>query len=1303
MKKIKRLLSLTLSVVLVLSAMPMIVMAVETAETIDPVVYYYNDFEDFTADGVILNDTHKYGTLRLDLLVKNSGEVKNYPKVRTGVDGTAFAYAGNSQSIYQIYGTWSQNKTGEGEMNTITDGKLSVFLKSDTVDRDGKGTDVKSSIAAPYGITLPSTSEDVSYTLNNDTFSVAGKTVTSITRGEKTGEYIIETAEELDKDIPYTITFNESVTDVYGATANGKVFTTEGNWDYDHVLYENTFDNGLDDVKTVADKGNYSVGFVTDNLTGTKKYHAERDVNGNKSVFLPVGASAEEIFRIDFDNPGTTDIIKMSFDFRAIDTTVYDHRDRGTSYISFNGKDKIVCYWQKPQNQNGAFYFKEYASNSYNGDKIKVLEPGEGHAYDIIFRYAGSAVWAAQFIDGEMVGVTKIEKQTTMPTSVSLYSTNYLDYLDNIKISKMTTTSFAIESMITPTEGNDYVEFYTTEPIEDRADKQANVTKLIKVAENGNVIPCTGYEVKTVCGSVDNNSRYLIKAYLSKTIEAEKIYSVSLAEGTKSYVANYAVNPLRNSAVSQMVERVIIVEPEIILYRDYENFADGNDFMNEETAHGTNTWEAYDGTSGYGLAVQGIDGTGVKFREKGVYSWTPFDEITSGKLHVTFTMQAKSDEELEEQDKNTTTPHENYVSINDNTSYYRFTTDHSDIKTYTTDNTVYGEVFDKDVHKIDLVFDFNAITDVQKCYVDGVLKYASGTDTDISSINKLDICLTEGIEYFDNFAVIYYPEYVSKHTYSVTKGEKDGNKLSVFLNSDITDSDAVNGEAYRAPYGVTLSDISPDSFEILDDDGFKTEITSVTMGKRNGEYILTLGDEIIGKGYKVTASGTDITGLVCNTNNNFAYAEDSNYVVVSGNKVYAKITNDGNEDISPLLIIANREADNRLKNAEVVRTYTVDGESVSAIPAGKAGTIELNDVLVGENYGIFMLKDLETIAPLNFNLVENSGSISLVTITEVVDLQNDIMRSYLNDSYENVSDYAVGTASYDKSKPVTLEWTASKDYPQYTVQISENSNMSDAYTIVTDENKCDVYNLKVGTHYFWRVINSGGIGIKVASDISSFETDGDASRCLNVEGLKNARDIGGWNTVDGKKVKQGMIYRSYCMDNNGSDLLTENGVDTLVNTIGIKTELDLRSEGTNTSSVLGESINYYRYGFNYNGDYLSGNKNAIKNVFNTLANPENYPVIVHCYAGADRTGVVTYLLNGLLGVSQEDLFRDYLITNFANIGSSRTLNNIKTIYVKTLDEYEGNTLSDRIYNYLNREVGVSTENLDFIRSYMIED
>ena len=66
-----------------------------------------------------------------------------------------------------------------------------------------------------------------------------------------------------------------------------------------------------------------------------------------------------------------------------------------------------------------------------------------------------------------------------------------------------------------------------------------------------------------------------------------------------------------------------------------------------------------------------------------------------------------------------------------------------------------------------------------------------------------------------------------------------------------------------------------------------------------------------------------------------------------------------------------------------------------------------------------------------------------------------------------------------------------------------------------------VYNLKIATTYYWSV--SAG---DVVSDVSSFSTADCQPRNIYCDGVTNMRDLGGWKTTDGKRVKQGLLYRS---------------------------------------------------------------------------------------------------------------------------------------------------------------------------------
>ena len=102
-----------------------------------------------------------------------------------------------------------------------------------------------------------------------------------------------------------------------------------------------------------------------------------------------------------------------------------------------------------------------------------------------------------------------------------------------------------------------------------------------------------------------------------------------------------------------------------------------------------------------------------------------------------------------------------------------------------------------------------------------------------------------------------------------------------------------------------------------------------------------------------------------------------------------------------------------------------------------------------------------------------------------------------------------------------------------------------------------------------------------------------------------------------------------------------------------------------------------------------------------LKDNKNGAVLYHCSAGKDRVGVGTMLFLSILGVSKEDLFRDYLFSNFGNIGGSRGLSRISD-YVDAIDACEGATLAEKVETYLTQTIGVPQENIDKIREIMIE-
>ena len=164
-------------------------------------------------------------------------------------------------------------------------------------------------------------------------------------------------------------------------------------------------------------------------------------------------------------------------------------------------------------------------------------------------------------------------------------------------------------------------------------------------------------------------------------------------------------------------------------------------------------------------------------------------------------------------------------------------------------------------------------------------------------------------------------------------------------------------------------------------------------------------------------------------------------------------------------------------------------------------------------------------------------------------------------------------------------------------------------------------------------------------------------------------------------------------------MITEQGLKA-VRELGIKTEIDFRTtddgeSGNITESPLGSDVKYVSIPLRSGGNIILLNKDSLKDLFAVLGDESNYPIVFHCSIGTDRTGMAAFLINGLLGVSKDDLIRDFLFSNFGNIGSMRTQSIIET-YIDTVGIAGGSTLSEQIENYLI-SVGVSTEDIATLR------
>ena len=165
------------------------------------------------------------------------------------------------------------------------------------------------------------------------------------------------------------------------------------------------------------------------------------------------------------------------------------------------------------------------------------------------------------------------------------------------------------------------------------------------------------------------------------------------------------------------------------------------------------------------------------------------------------------------------------------------------------------------------------------------------------------------------------------------------------------------------------------------------------------------------------------------------------------------------------------------------------------------------------------------------------------------------------------------------------------------------------------------------------------------------------------EGCFNFRDIGGYRNQEGKTIKKGLYFRT-----GRQDRMTKRDLEQLSD-LQISTQIDLRkpdevldqgrgpleSMGANyiniavipeggsdqLSKLVGDTgISGKRY-----LGYLEFGPTSWLRLFGILADQENLPVVLHCTAGKDRTGVSTAFLLSVLGVNRDVIEADYLLTN----------------------------------------------------------
>ena len=165
---------------------------------------------------------------------------------------------------------------------------------------------------------------------------------------------------------------------------------------------------------------------------------------------------------------------------------------------------------------------------------------------------------------------------------------------------------------------------------------------------------------------------------------------------------------------------------------------------------------------------------------------------------------------------------------------------------------------------------------------------------------------------------------------------------------------------------------------------------------------------------------------------------------------------------------------------------------------------------------------------------------------------------------------------------------------------------------------------------------------------------------IDLEGCLNFRDLGGYPTEDGRKVRWRQLYRSDALHHlTAPDIARMRDELRIATVVDLRSSSELRAEGRGPLET--EPIGFHHLPLfdghvarpeSWNGmETLADRyfllaeiaKDPIARVVTVLAESAG-PAVYHCAAGKDRTGVVSAVLLGLLGVPDELIVADYAAT-----------------------------------------------------------
>ncbi|WP_431954517.1 tyrosine-protein phosphatase [Nocardia lijiangensis] len=223
-------------------------------------------------------------------------------------------------------------------------------------------------------------------------------------------------------------------------------------------------------------------------------------------------------------------------------------------------------------------------------------------------------------------------------------------------------------------------------------------------------------------------------------------------------------------------------------------------------------------------------------------------------------------------------------------------------------------------------------------------------------------------------------------------------------------------------------------------------------------------------------------------------------------------------------------------------------------------------------------------------------------------------------------------------------------------------------------------------------------------------------RSIGLQGVQNARDAGGYRTVDGRLVRTGLVYRTGQIDNaTPADLvvLGERGIR-IVDDLRTGYERAIAKDRVpagaveNWDDVIGQAppqvlVTALTGGGDLYRAFVTapGANAAFASVLRDIIETGDGAVLYHCTAGKDRTGWATAVLLTLLGVDRATVTEDYLLSNqYRNAGPNDPLNGVQSGWLDAAFDQVNQTYGN-FDTYARDGLGLTGADIAALRAKML--